>query len=61
MIKDSLIMNLKRLNFTQFLFHADRSARLWDVETGQCLLKYLGHNGSGILSYLVGKLSGKPM
>lgn len=25
---------------------ADRSARLWDVETGQCLSKYLGHNGS---------------
>ncbi|CAH3181766.1 unnamed protein product [Porites lobata] len=25
---------------------ADRSARLWDVETGQCLLKYLGHSGS---------------
>lgn len=25
---------------------ADRSARLWDAETGQCLLKYLGHNGS---------------
>lgn len=25
---------------------ADRSAKLWDVETGQCLLKYLGHNGS---------------
>lgn len=25
---------------------ADRSARLWDVETGQCLLRYLGHNGS---------------
>ena len=33
---------------------ADRSARLWDVETGQCLLRYLGHNGSGGVNILDG-------
>ena len=26
---------------------ADRTARLWDVDYAQCLLKYLGHSGSG--------------
>lgn len=32
-----------------YLLPTDRLARIWDVETAQCLLKYLGHKGSGKL------------
>ena len=30
--------------FSSFL--SDRTARLWNVESGQCLLSYMAHNGS---------------
>jgi len=41
------VRSFMKISFYSISFLADRSARLWDVETGQCLLKYLGHNGSG--------------
>lgn len=28
----------------------DHTAMLWSIETGKCLLKYLGHQGSGRLT-----------
>lgn len=28
-------------------FPTDHSAMLWSIETGKCLLKYMGHQGSG--------------
>uniref|UniRef100_A0A4W5LU34 WD repeat-containing protein 37 n=1 Tax=Hucho hucho TaxID=62062 RepID=A0A4W5LU34_9TELE len=36
---------------------ADHSAMLWSIETGKCLLKYLGHAGSGVFEASISAMS----
>ena len=40
-------LEMKKQFFIYNFLPTDHTAMLWSIETGKCLLKYMGHQGSG--------------